>query len=132
MKARSWVWFLGGVEVAIAAMYVVPPDLGRKIFVAIVAAAALVVFRLAPRTTVAAAGMGVIVLLATGVLAASSVPGVAQVAEAKDSIMQWRDEQARVAECDARLQSALAAGDLTEVNLAQDGCTRFSQNAWFW
>jgi hypothetical protein len=130
MKARLWLF--GGVEVATAAMYVAPYELGLKIFTAIVVVAALAVYRFAPRPTLAAALAGFVLLLVTGVLSVYSVPGLAQVAEAKDSVIQWRNQQSKVAECDYRQQAAIESGNVDQLTQVEKNCTRFSQRAVAW
>jgi hypothetical protein len=130
MKAK--LWFLGGIEVAIAAMYLAPYELGLKIFFAIVVAAALAIYKLAPRPALAAGLVSFVVLMVVGVISVYSVPGLAQVARAKDSVIDWRDQQSRVAECDYRQQAALEAGNLDQLNAVEKNCTRFSQRAVAW
>jgi hypothetical protein len=129
---KAWVWFLGGIEVATGAMYVAPYEVGMKIFVAILVVAGLAIYKLAPRPTLGAGLAAFVVLLVTGVVSVYSVPGLAQVAEAKDSVIEWRHQQVRVAECDHRLQAALESGSLEQLNAVQGNCTRFSQNAVAW
>ena len=129
---KAWVWFLGGIEVATGAMYIAPYEVGMKIFVAILVVAALAIYKLAPRPTLAAGLASFVVLLVTGVISVYSVPGLAQVAEAKDSVIDWRDQQSRAAECDARQQAAFEAGNLDQFNAVAKSCTRFSQRAVAW
>jgi hypothetical protein len=126
------VGYLWAAEAAIALMFVLPHELAWKLGILIVAAAGVTLVLMIPRLTVAAGLTGVVVLLVVGVISASQVPGLAQVVEAKDSVVSWKARQSNVAACDRRLQTAVLSGDLAQLEALNAHCTRFSQNAWFW
>jgi hypothetical protein len=130
MSAR--VGYLWAAEAAIALMLVLPHELAWKLGVLIVAATGAAVLMMSPRVTIATGLTGVVVLLVVGVLSVSEVPGLAQVVEAKNSLVSWKKRQSKVAVCDRRLQNAVLSGDLAQLEALNAHCTRFSQNAWFW
>lgn len=126
------VGYLWAAEAAIALMLVLPHELAWKLGVLVVALAGFAVVRMIPRVTIAAGLAGVVMLLVVGVLSASQVPGLAQVVEAKNSLVSWKKQQSNVVECDRRLQAAAEAGDSVRFDQINTHCARFSQNAWIW
>jgi hypothetical protein len=126
------VGYLWAAEAAIALMLVLPHELAWKLGVLVVAVAGFALVRMIPRVTIAAGLAGVVMLLVVGVLSASQVPGLAQVVEAKNSLVSWKKQQSNVVKCDRRLQAAAEAGDSVRFDQINAHCARFSQNAWIW
>jgi hypothetical protein len=126
------VGYLWAAEAAIAFMLVLPHELAWKLGVLVVAVAGVALVRMIPRLTIAAGLTGIVMLLVVGAISASDVPGLAQVVEAKDSLVSWKQRQSNVAKCDQRLQAAAEAGDSVRFDAVNAHCARFSQNAWIW
>ena len=121
------VGYLWAAEAAIGLMLVLPHELAWKLGLIIVAATAVVLLRMSPGVTLAAALVGVAVLLQVGAISASAVPGLAQVVEAKNSLDHWQARQTAIASCNYRQRAAAEAGDLARLDAIDAECAQYGQ-----